>query len=159
MKRSPTAAAWLSLLPGLGHLYLGQVAKGFALALLTVGLIDLVSRAEGALGLLIPVYWLFVMLDAHRSAQLVNRALEKEGEGASRADHSPWWGATLIGLGVLFLLYNFDIIDFDRLWRFWPVALIGLGLKLLKQGWGGRPATAGETPAPREEGADDLTAR
>jgi len=126
MKRSPAAAAWLSVLPGLGHIYLGQTMKGFAYALLAVGLIDLVDRASG-LGLLIPVYWVFVMLDAHRSASEANHGVRSGGNGGS-----PWSGWGLIGLGILFLLFNFDLIDFDWLWRAWPIALILIGVRLIK---------------------------
>lgn len=141
MKRSPAAAFWLSLLPGLGHLYLGLTVKGLVFALLAVGLIDILDRGADAFGILVPIYWLFVMLDAHRSAQAMNRgALAGEtfmGTG------SKWWGGALIALGVMFLLYNFDLFDFDWLWQFWPVALIVVGIKLLKP----VPATP-QAPAP-----------
>ncbi|MFQ5790271.1 MAG: LiaI-LiaF-like domain-containing protein, partial [Acidobacteriota bacterium] len=125
MKRSPAAAFWLSVLPGLGHLYLGQMAKGLALALLAVGLIDLVDRGADSFGILIPVYWLFVMIDAHRGAQEQNRAIEAGSPiREERLWGSAWWGWALVGLGVLFLLDNVGIRVFDWLWRFWPVILI-----------------------------------
>lgn len=130
MKRSPAAAFWLSLLPGLGHLYLGLMAKGFVFALLAVGLIDVVDRGADAFGIMVPIFWLFVMLDAHRSAQAINRG-DETGEALLKTG-SKWWGGTLIALGVLFLLYNFDLFDFDWLWQFWPVALIVVGVRLLK---------------------------
>ena len=41
-------------------------------------------------------------------------------------------GLLLLGIGILFLMDNFDWIDFD-LWRFivkfWPLILIYIGLK------------------------------
>jgi hypothetical protein len=143
MKRSPAAAFWLSLLPGLGHLYLGLTVKGIVFALLTVGLIDIADRGADAFGLLIPIFWLFVMLDAHRSAQSINRGAEVADIAAAASPK--WWGGALIVLGALFLLYNFDLFDFDWLWRFWPVGLIVLGVKLMK------PAPAAPpSPAPPE---------
>ena len=37
----------------------------------------------------------------------------------------------LMGLGVLFLLNNFDILHFYQIARFWPVALIAMGAYML----------------------------
>ncbi len=45
----------------------------------------------------------------------------------------------LIGLGVLFLLNEMDVLNFDRLWRFWPLVLIAIGIRVLMRrrgmGW------------------------
>jgi hypothetical protein len=160
MKRSPAAAFWLSLLPGLGHLYLGMLTKGFVFALLAVGLIDVLDRGAEAFGIMIPIYWLFVMLDAHRSAQAINRG-DETGEALLKSG-SKWWGGALIALGVLFLLFNFDLFDFDWLWQFWPVALIVVGVRLLKPSlFGAEPASVPVAPPPLEtpstpEPLDDL---
>jgi hypothetical protein len=149
MKRSPAAAFWLSLLPGLGHLYLGLMTKGFVFALLAVGLIDVVDRGADAFGIMVPIFWLFVMLDAHRSAQAINRG-DATGEAILKSG-SKWWGGTLIVLGVLFLLYNFDLFEFDWLWQFWPVALIVVGIRLVKPSFFGmEPASAPAAPPPPE---------
>ena len=37
----------------------------------------------------------------------------------------------LIGLGVLFLLNEMGVLNFDRLWRFWPLVLIAVGVRVL----------------------------
>jgi len=37
----------------------------------------------------------------------------------------------LIAIGVLFLLDNLNIIPFEQIWRFWPIALIAVGVFLL----------------------------
>ena len=37
----------------------------------------------------------------------------------------------LVALGGLLLLANFDVIDYDTLFDFWPLAVIVLGLKLV----------------------------
>jgi len=147
MKRSPAAAFWLSLLPGLGHLYLGMMTKGFVFALLAVGLIDVVDRGADAFGIMIPIFWIFVMLDAHRSAQAINRG-DETGEALLKTG-SKWWGGALIALGVMFLLFNFELFDFDWLWQFWPAALIVVGIKLLKPSIFGREsASAPAAPPP-----------
>jgi hypothetical protein len=45
----------------------------------------------------------------------------------------------LIGLGVLFLLDELGALNFDWIWRFWPLILIALGVRILMQrqrrGW------------------------
>jgi TM2 domain-containing membrane protein YozV len=45
----------------------------------------------------------------------------------------------LIGLGVLFLLNEMGVLNFDRLWRFWPLVLIAVGVRVLMRrrgmGW------------------------
>jgi hypothetical protein len=134
MKRSPAAAAWLSLLPGLGHLYVGYTTKGLVFALLAVSVIQIASESDGPLGLFIPFVWLYAMIDAHRSAVEVNR-LAASGAKLPRSnfDLSKWWGYILIGLGGLLVLENFDIIDFDWLWRLWPLGLIAMGVYILKR--------------------------
>jgi len=133
MKRSPAAAFWLSLLPGLGHLYLGQMAMGVALAFVAAGIINIADRSDG-FGIVIPIFWGFVMLDAHRAAQELNRSAERgDPQSLGRNLGSPWWGVLLIVMGVLFLLSNLEIEVFEYVARFWPLALIGLGVKLIKQ--------------------------
>lgn len=45
----------------------------------------------------------------------------------------------LIGLGVLFLLDEMNLLHFDWIWRFWPLILIALGVRILmrrqRRGW------------------------
>jgi hypothetical protein len=123
-------------------------------------LIDVVDRGTDAFGIMVPIYWLFVMLDAHRSAQAINRGGET-GEALLKSG-SKWWGGALIALGVLFLLFNFDLFDFDWLWQFWPVALIVVGVRLLKPSlFGAEPASVPAASPPLEtppvpEPLDDL---
>ncbi|HZL68518.1 MAG TPA: DUF5668 domain-containing protein [Candidatus Limnocylindrales bacterium] len=51
----------------------------------------------------------------------------------------PIGAVVLIGLGVLFLLNEMDVLNFDRLWRFWPLVLIAIGIRVLMRrrgmGW------------------------
>ena len=39
----------------------------------------------------------------------------------------------LIGLGVLFLFDEFNLLHFDWIWRFWPLILIAIGLRVIMQ--------------------------
>ena len=55
-----------------------------------------------------------------------------------REFHPPLFGIFLLFLGVIFLLQNFDVISWGlwkELWRFWPVLVIGLGLRLLMKNY------------------------
>jgi TM2 domain-containing membrane protein YozV len=59
-------------------------------------------------------------------------------ESATRSQ-IPIGAFVLIGLGVLFLLNEMDVLNFDRLWRFWPLVLIAIGIRVLMRrrgmGW------------------------
>jgi TM2 domain-containing membrane protein YozV len=52
------------------------------------------------------------------------------GEPRSRV---PVGAFILIGLGVLFLLDEMGALHFDWIWRFWPLILIALGVRILMQ--------------------------
>lgn len=57
---------------------------------------------------------------------------------------SRWLGGViLIGIGTIFLLSNLDLIDREtlhQLWKFWPLILIVLGVRLLlRDGHGSKP--------------------
>jgi TM2 domain-containing membrane protein YozV len=43
----------------------------------------------------------------------------------------------LIGLGVLFLLDELGVLHMHNLWRFWPLVLIAIGIRILmrRRGW------------------------
>ncbi len=142
MKRSPSAAVFLSLLPGLGHVYVGQAAKGFLIGLSFILTIRMADEG-GPFGILIPFLVLYAMVDSHRAAVEVNRIIAAGGTPPRGPDFgiTKWWGYILIGLGVLFTLENFDLIDFAWVSRLWPVALIALGIFILRR----RPEAA--TPA------------
>jgi hypothetical protein len=48
--------------------------------------------------------------------------------GSSRV---PVGAFILIGLGVLFLLHQLGVLHLDNLWRFWPLVLIAIGIRVL----------------------------
>jgi hypothetical protein len=135
MKRSPSAAVFLSLLPGLGHIYVGQAAKGFLIGLSFVMVIHLASEFAGPLGILIPFILLYAMVDAHRTAVDVNRIVAAGGIPPKGPDFglTRWWGYVLIGLGVLFMLDNFDLFELEWILRLWPLGLIALGIFILRR--------------------------
>jgi hypothetical protein len=80
-RKSPMVAATLAIVPGLGHLYLGQYAKsagffvasgmlevfGFDLDLTAIGALIGVPMEVGGFGL-----WLYSIFDAYHSARRLN---------------------------------------------------------------------------------------
>ena len=56
---------------------------------------------------------------------------EAEPEESGGRSSIPIGAFILIGLGVLFLLNEMDVLNLDRLWRFWPLVLIAIGIRVL----------------------------
>jgi LiaI-LiaF-like transmembrane region len=59
--------------------------------------------------------------------------------GDQSCSRVPVGAVILIGLGVLFLLDEMGALHFDWIWRFWPLILIAIGIRVLMQrqrrGW------------------------
>src|SRR5579864_4137286 len=131
---------------GVGAVYNGQYAKGFAhliiFVLLIVGASHSTSDAMGTIfGLCIAAFWFYQLFDAIRSARAIQEgkpAPDPLGLGTmfSPGDRQsftragvPTGAVVLIGLGILFLLHNLGIwfLEVDRIW---PIFLIVLGVWL-----------------------------
>ncbi len=137
---SPGLAFCLGFIPGVGAIYNGQYAKGFVHVIL-FGLMITVLSNDAARGLeplvsmLLAGFMFYMPFEAYHTAR--RRQLGQPvdefsslvpGHGASRFPVAP---VILIALGVIFLLDNLDLLDFSRILRYWPVALIALGAYLL----------------------------
>jgi len=122
------------MLPGAGHVYVGQASKGFLLIVLFACAIQLADHAA-FFGVMIPFIWLFGLIDAYRSAQEHNLLVETGRPLPKPAAFAftRWWGWGLIGLGTVFFVDNFGWLDIEWIWRIWPLGLIGLGVYILKQ--------------------------
>jgi TM2 domain-containing membrane protein YozV len=130
LPKSPGLAAFLSLFPGLGQVYNGQIARAFAFFFAWVGSIYLTSTGhEFPFAFMIPFVYLYNMIDAWKGASAINQRFlggRTEPEDDTTVE-SPVWGAILAILGVLILFNNLGWLDLDRLARWWPVLLIGVG--------------------------------
>jgi hypothetical protein len=83
----------------------------------------------------IMAYWAYMVLEAFHTARK-RRAGEPVDEYSSilnlRSGRDlPIVAIGLIVFGGLLLLHTLDLLDFDRVARFWPVLLIGAGIYLL----------------------------
>lgn len=145
--KSPVLAAILSFLPGVGSMYNGLFVKGIIQLIIFAGLVEAQSRggAQPFLGILLAGYIFYAIFDAAHDARQINaQAVEHEKPSTSkiaidmdvevkteRPSGSISWGIILIVLGLVFLLANFGVISYDSFIKFWPLALLLLGLKLI----------------------------
>ena len=137
---SPGLAFALGLIPGVGAIYNGQYAKGI-LHIAVFGLLVSISDS-GAAGELhsfftaVAVGWYFYMpFEAYHTARkrLMGQPVD-EFSGLlqpGRRSGVPAGPVALIVLGVIFLLHTLGYWSMERILRFWPVALIALGVYLL----------------------------
>jgi len=136
---SPGLAFILGLIPGVGAIYNAQYAKGlihvviFGL-LISVANADSVGDMQPLFGMLCPAWIFYMAFEAYHTAK--NRAEGVPVEEFSsvipvRTDGPPVGPAVMIGLGLIFLLNNLGLLRFSQIFKFWPVALIGLGIYLL----------------------------
>ncbi|HVR99679.1 MAG TPA: DUF5668 domain-containing protein [Thermoanaerobaculia bacterium] len=137
-RKSPALAAFLSLFPGLGHLYNGLYMRGLTFFLIVASLIALTAeRGHPLFGLGIAFFWLFNVMDAYRQATLINYGYAQDlgltdlplhpraSQGGLAA------GIILTLIGLVAFLDRFFVIDLEWLLDFWPVALMGIGLWLI----------------------------
>jgi hypothetical protein len=156
-KRPPKSGAAAGILsgifPGIGQVYNGQYGKGVLFAVIFIGLITMQPHAgQPFQGLLLTGFYIFQIIEAVQAAKEINRlALQENGSEAviapaaaapsattrlsattgSARSGSVFWGAALMLLGVVFLLSNFEIIEYDRIFHFWPALVIVIGLKMI----------------------------
>jgi len=137
---SPMLAFFLGWIPGVGAIYNGQYAKGFVHALIFGLLISILgsnaSRSlEPLFGLLIAVFIFYMAFEAYHTAKrcALGQPID-EWSGlvtTRRGSKFPAGPMVLIAVGVVFLLNNLGLWDFHRVARYWPAALIILGVYML----------------------------
>jgi TM2 domain-containing membrane protein YozV len=187
---SPTLAAVLGCIPGVGAMYNGEYAKGFIHVLIFATLIWMSDHVNDVFGLGVMAFYIYMPIEAYKTARARQRGLPAPdplgfnnlfgsgpspsaarpqapgpppmnsapiappGEGMIDAGNTaplmepedckspsrvPLGAVILIGLGVLFLLDEMGALHFDWIWRFWPLILIAIGVRILMQrqrrGW------------------------
>ncbi len=138
----PALALILGFIPGVGAIYNGQYAKGLIHAVVFGLLVSLVSSMRGGgtltplVGLLIAAWVFYMAFEAYHTARKRRYGVSVE-EFSSLFDVRPTQGRfpagalLLIGLGFILLLDTTDIISMEQVERYWPVALIVVGLYML----------------------------
>lgn len=144
--KSPFLAGLLSLIPGLGQVYVGLVTRGiahFVILIMLPQLADIGGPIEPIAILGFLVYYVWQITDAVGAARDVNRLGRlPDPEEAKALGRGPLPGAdggsrmlgfALAGAGALLLLKNFGFGSWlgGLLGALWPFALIGAGAWLL----------------------------
>jgi hypothetical protein len=135
---SPWLAIMLGSIPGVGAIYNGQYAKGLIHAVIFGLLITIAHDGPAAplIGILIAVWWFYMVLEAYHTARKRRLGLpvDEFSSIVSLNAHRvgfPIGAVVLIGAGMLLLLDSTGLIPLWRLIRYWPVALILLGVYML----------------------------
>jgi hypothetical protein len=147
-ERAPKSPALAGILTfffpiGTGALYNGQIKKAIFFFLATSGLITLQTSGKGQpfLALCLAGFCIYQIYDAVHTAKLINLSrlgedLEKQAKAVDELPEpvrsgSIFWGLVLIALGGVLLLANYQIIDYDALFDFWPLVIIIIGFKFI----------------------------
>ena len=135
----PALAFILGLIPGVGAVYNGQYAKGVVHALLWGGLLGAAitsGQADQPGGVavfvvLLALTTLYMPIEAVQTARALRRGEELDDMSGLLGTSSPVGGVLLIALGVIFLLHSLGYWRLADVVRFWPLALIALGIHIL----------------------------
>ncbi len=145
--KSPMLAAFLSLVPGLGQVYVGYYRQGFINIIVIGTLISMLAPGPRFHWPLTPLlvfflvfYWLYNLVDAARRASFYNQALS--GIAMTELPHEfrmPESHGSLAG-GILLILAGLVIASktvlgysLDWLQHWWPLAPILFGAYLVYQ--------------------------
>jgi hypothetical protein len=131
-RKSPALAGVLSLLPGVGHIYLGLYQRAVVFFAIWVFTLAIADHGPGPMGVLIPFWMFFVLIDAVRQAKAINATGAAESnivakEIALKAGGNLAFGIFLILFGAFFLLDRLVTIDLSFLLDWWPALIIAFG--------------------------------
>jgi TM2 domain-containing membrane protein YozV len=136
---SPVLAFFLGFLPGLGAFYNEQYGKGMIhlaifLVLFIAGVDGAMSGgAEAALWLCISALWIYMPIDALRTAQAKRAGQPLSDPLDNFTRQRPVGPILLIGAGLLLLLNKFEWFQWFRFWDyFWPLILITVGILMFR---------------------------
>jgi TM2 domain-containing membrane protein YozV len=142
-RKSPPLAAILSLMPGLGQVYVGYYQQGFINIIVVGSLISFL--ASGAFESLVPLaalflafFWLYNLVDAGRKAALYNQALLGMGPGKlPEQEEAPGTRGSLLGgialvlFGIMLFAHTRFNVPLEWLEQWWPLALVAAGAYLI----------------------------
>lgn len=136
---SPGLAFVLGFIPGVGAVYNAQYGKGLLHALITGLIITMLDSPAGGplLGILLGAWFFYMAFEAYHTARKRQMGIPVDEFSSLLAIQNSDGRMNLagplilIGIGGVLLLNNLEIIHFYQIVRFWPVALILLGVYLL----------------------------
>jgi len=118
-------AALCALVPGIGAVYNREYTKAVVHFAVFAGL-AIISESVGIFGLAAFSFYVFTIIDAYRSADVISRR-GTTPETGSETMNFPLWGGILILMGLIFLLDNLGAIRIRSVIEFWPLILIFIG--------------------------------
>ncbi len=144
-KKVTILAMILSLMPGLGQIYVGFYQQGFVNIVVVTSIITLLSFGvphylEPTLGLFLAFFWLFNIVDAGRRSAFYNQVLAGISQAelpedfmAGKGMRSLAGGVALILVGLVCLSHTKFGVPMDWLEYWWPMGLVIMGGYLLYQ--------------------------
>ncbi len=142
--KSRALAFFLSLIPGVGYLYLGLMNRGLQTLILAFGTIFVaeMTRIDALIPLVLPVLLFYSIFDTLQLAGRMREGVPVEDkpllEAKGRFNWQNYLGYALVGLGVLALLNNFlpYLFDYGLVHRLIsPLLLMAIGVFILYQNW------------------------
>lgn len=142
-RKSPVLALLLSIMPGVGQVYVGFYQQGFTNALVVAGLIALLSTnaargAEPLFGMFLAFFWFYNVVDAWRRAVFYNNALAGIGPAtlpeefvSSGGRGSLAGGIAMVIIGVVLLSHTLLGLSLTWLDHWWPIAFVAAGVWLI----------------------------
>jgi hypothetical protein len=138
-RKSPALATLLSMMPGLGQVYVGYYQQGFINVLVVGGVIALlagnyVHGIQPLAGMFLGFFWLYNLVDAGRKAALYNQMLVGLGPTQLPEDikapggrGSLAAGVALFAFGLLMLAHTRFGLDMHWVEDWWPAGLVIAG--------------------------------
>ena len=151
-RKLPLLALVLSVMPGLGQVYVGYYQRGFVHAIVVGTLLTLIRTGLGSLtpltALFLAFFWLYNIVDAGRRALLYNEALAgRTGIDLPEDFKAPAIGGSIPGglaiIAVGGVLLSNTLFGYPLNWirDWWPAALIIFGVYLVGRSILGGPST------------------
>lgn len=139
-RKSPALAALLSIFPGVGQLYNGDLPKAVSFVAGFATLIYLASHTDGEVFFVmsIPFLYFYNLIDAYQSAHRINLMALSGALPLTPQESSAHWGWSLIVMGGVLLLHNLGLLQFAWIAKFWPLLLVAAGVALLRGSLWGR---------------------
>jgi hypothetical protein len=140
-RKSPMLATLLSVMPGLGQIYVGYYRHGFVNALVVGGLCTFMEPAPSTLvplaAMFLAFFWMYNLVDAGRRALFYNEALAGRS-GIALPDElgSPAFRGSIAGgiaiafVGAVLLSNTRFGMSLEWVGEWWPAGLIILGAYL-----------------------------
>jgi hypothetical protein len=156
--KSPALACVLSLMPGLGQVYVGYYQRGFVHAIVVAVIITILGPGTAAevtplLAVFLAFFWMYNIIDAGRRASLYNQALAGSEQIEPPSDFklprfggSVFGGMILLAFGFILLLHTRWDMSLDWIVEWWPLALMILGVYLLVRAIQERTTSRPEPP-------------